>query len=168
MTPKQALRFVKIRGIVLESARSSLPNLAQTIAGQPISRSWWKHPKSNAIFLCSRAIRQSTDVLVCRLVSGKVTYLHRRLWPALVRLADRFDRDRLAAIREIHTPSGKHKVEVTPYPDWLPAEVVGAAANLTAEDAETLLPISVKPKKYELGSDLQIREKADTLKSRKR
>ena len=153
MTPKQALRFVKIRGIVLESARSSLPNLAQTIAGQPISGSWWKHPKGNAIFLCSRAIRKSSDVLVCRLVSGKVTYVHRRLWPALIRLADRFDRDRLAAIREIHTPSGKHKIEVTPYPEWVPADVIRAAAKLSAQHARTLLHIPISGKKNGIASN---------------
>ena len=67
------------------------------------------HPKANTIFLCSRAIRESADVLVCRLVGGKVTYVHRRLWPALVRLAGRFNADQLAVIEEVHTPSGRHK-----------------------------------------------------------
>src|SRR5207249_2639303 len=103
MTPKQALSFVKTNGITLESARGPVPILAQTIAGQAIRGSWWAHPKANIIFLCSRAIRESKDVLVCRLVGGKVTYVHRRLWPALVRLGKQFDPGRLAAIREIHT-----------------------------------------------------------------
>ena len=144
MTPKEALKFVKKHGIVLESARSSFPNLAETIAGKPIRGSWWKHPKGNAIFLCSRAIRKSTDVLVCRLVSGKVTYVHRRLWPALVRLADRFEPDRLASLREIHTASGKHKLEVTVFPKWVPPDVISAAAKLTADQAAAMLGIPLK------------------------
>lgn len=141
MTPKQALSFVKINGIVLESGRGPVPNLAQAIAGKPIRGNWWAHPKGNMIFLCSRAIRNSKDVLVCRLIGGKITYIHRRLWPALVRLADRFDADRLAAIREIHTASGKHKIEVTALREWIPSDVIQAAAKLTAEEAATLLPI---------------------------
>ena len=141
MTPKQALSFVKANGIALESGRGPVPSLAQTIAGKPIRGNWWAHPKGNTIFLCSRAIRNSKDVLVCRLIGGKITYVHRRLWSALVRLADRFDADRLAAIREVHTASGKHKIEVTAFRKWIPSDVIQAAAKLTAEEASTLLPI---------------------------
>jgi hypothetical protein len=141
MTPKQALTFVKANGVTLESGRGPIPNLAETIAGEPIRGSWWAHPKGNDIFLCSRAIRKSADVLVCRLVGGKVTYVHRRLWPALVRLAQRFDADRLAAIREVHTDSGKHKVGITRFPDWVPGEVMRAAEELSSEEAAVLLAL---------------------------
>jgi hypothetical protein len=139
MTPKQALSFVKTNGITLESGRGPVPSLAQTISGEAIRGSWWGHPKGHVIFLCSRALRESKDVLVCRLVGGKVTYVHRRLWPALVRLAGQFDARRLAAIREVHTTTGKHKIEVTVFPDWVPSEVSRAAANLTDKQAAALL-----------------------------
>src|SRR6266404_5059854 len=88
-----------------------------------------------------RAIRESADVLVCRLAGGKVTYVHRRLWPALVRLAGRFDGDRLAAIQEVHTTSGKHEVHTTAYPDWVPEDVRHAAEELTENEAASLLPL---------------------------
>src|ERR1022692_3013291 len=122
MTPKQALSFVKTNGIALESGRGSVPSLAQTIAGEAIRGSWWAHPKGHAIFLCSRAIRESKDVLVCRLVGGKVTYVHRRLWPALVRLAEQFDAHPLAALRGVPPARGKHKIKVTVFPGWVPSE----------------------------------------------
>src|SRR5439155_1213471 len=115
MTPKQAIAFVKANRVVLESGRGPVPNLAETIAGAAIRGSWWAHPKAKSIFVCSRAVRASADVLVCRLIGGKVTYVHRRVWPALVRLAGRFNADRLAAIEEVHTPSGKHMIKVTPF-----------------------------------------------------
>ncbi len=140
MTPKEAIAFVKAKGIVLESGRGPVPSLAEAIAGEPIRGSWWAHPKANTIFLCSRAIRKSADVLVCRLVGGKVTYVHRHLWPALVRLADRFGARRLAMIREVHTASGRHQVNVTTFPQWVPEEVARAAARLTVEEATALLP----------------------------
>lgn len=148
MTPKQAFAFVKKSGVVLESGRGPVPSLAEAIAGAPIRGSWWAHPKAHTIFLCSRAIRASADVLVCRLVAGKVTYVHRRLWPALVRLAGRFDIDRLAAIREVHTTSGKHEVKVTPFAEWVPNEVKRAARKLTLEEAVSVLPLALTSMPY--------------------
>jgi hypothetical protein len=143
MTPKQAIAFVKANGVVLESGRGPVPILAEVIAGAPIRGSWWAHPKANTIFLCSRAIRESADVLVCRLVDGKVTYVHRHLWAALVRLAACFDANRLAAIQEVHTPSGGHKLNVTMFMEWVPKEVAQAATRLTDEDATALLPMAL-------------------------
>jgi hypothetical protein len=143
MKPKQAIAFVKANGIVLESGRGPVPSLAEAIAGKPIRGSWWAHPKANIIFLCARAIRKSADVLVCRLVGGKVTYVHRYLWPALVRLARSFDAERLAMIDEIHTPSGRHEVNVTTFPEWVPEQVAQAAARLTEEEATSMLPVAL-------------------------
>src|ERR1700674_4812492 len=118
MTAKQALAWVKKCGIAVESARASVPGLAQVVAGEPLRGSWWAHPKGKEIFRLSRAVRGSPDVLVCRLVDGKITYVHRRLWPALVSLAGRFSKARLAALHEVHTAAGKHKLLVTPFPRW--------------------------------------------------
>ena len=141
MTAKQALAWLERNGIALESGRGPVPNLAETIAGGPVRGSWWGHPKSNVIFQCSRALRNSKDVLTCRLVGGKITYVHRRLWPAVVKLADSFNAGRLAAIREIHTASGKHKLNLTPFPDWVPAEVTRSAAKLATNEASSLLEV---------------------------
>jgi len=139
MNAKQALTWVKKCGIAVESARAGVPSLAQVIAGKPLRGSWWAHPKGNEIFRLSRAIRSSPDVLVCRLVDEKITYVHRRLWPALVRLAGRFSKHRLAAVKETHTPTGKHKLLVTPFPEWVPKEVLSAAQKLTEKEAASQL-----------------------------
>ena len=119
MTPKQAIAFVQANGVVLESGRGAVPILTEANRWRTNPRELVAHSKANTIFLCSRAIRESADVLVCRLAGGKVTYVHRRLWPATVRLAGRFDADRLAAIQEVHAPMGKHEVRRTAYPDWV-------------------------------------------------
>jgi hypothetical protein len=68
-------------------------------------------------------------------VSGKITYVHRRLWPALVRLAKRFPAADLAQIREVHTASGKHVLEEIRFPDWVPAAVAARALELDEERA---------------------------------
>ena len=139
MTPRQALAFVEKCGIALESGRGPVPNLAEAIAGKPIRGSWWGHPKGNAIFACSRAIRRSEDVLTCRLVNGKVTYVHRRLWPALVRLSGNFTADQLAPIREIHTAAGQHRVETATFSRRIPPAETRKGARLSAEQAVALL-----------------------------
>ena len=135
MTLRQAAAFVRKHGVVLESAAGPVPSLAVDIAGGPIRGSWWSHPRSHEIFEITQAIRGSQDVLVCRLVNGKVTFVHRRLWPALVRAAKRFPRKQLAQVREVHTGSGRHVVKEVAFPKWVPAEVKAEASQLSEEEA---------------------------------
>jgi hypothetical protein len=139
MTAREALAFVKAKGVVLESARGPAPSLASAIAGEPIQGSWWRHRKAPQIFYCSRVIRDSKEVLVCRLLGGKVTYVHRRLWPALFKLRKQFDPERLAAIREFHTKEGKHRVVSVPFPKWVPHEMKREAERLGNDQATDLL-----------------------------
>jgi hypothetical protein len=139
VTVKEAVAFVKQRGIVLESAAGSVPNLAAHIAGGPIRGNWWGHPKSREIFALTRAIRDRDDVLLSRLVQGRVTYVHRRLWPALVRLADCFPHERLVAFREIHTSRGQHALEEQPFLEWVPPEIRRAGKKLSEARALAVL-----------------------------
>ena len=135
VTSRQALAFVRKHGVVLEAARGPVPSLAEFIAGQPVRGNWWSHPRSHEIFAVSRTIRNSSDVLVCRLIKGKVTFVHRRLWPALVRAAGRLGLDRLSQVHEIHSSSGRHVTREVPFPDWVPARVRAAAHALSEEAA---------------------------------
>ena len=142
-TSAQALAFVKRHGVVLESARGPVPNLAEAIAGGAIRGSWWGHPKGHLIFELLNAVRDSPDVAVGRFVGGKVTFVHRRLWPALVRLAAMIGAQHLAVVREEHTASGAHRVVTTPFPRWVPADVRAAAARLSETEAQSLLGLWV-------------------------
>lgn len=138
-TLRQAAAFVRRHGVVLESAAGPVPSLAAAIAGGPIRGGWWGHPKGHAIFELTQALRERDDVLVCRLVGGKITFVHRRLWPALVRSARRFPKAQLAEVREVHGASGRHVVRETPFPRWVPAEVSRAAAKLSESEARAAL-----------------------------
>jgi hypothetical protein len=80
-------------------------------------------------------VRDSDDILVCRLIGGKITYVHRRLWPALVRLANHLDKDSIAAVCERHTETGAHKVETVAFPHWLTPETRRLAETLSEADA---------------------------------
>ncbi len=135
MTPSQVASFVRKHGIVLESAAGPVPSVADAIAGEPIRGSWWSHPRSHEIFELTQGIRNSDDILVCRLVNGKVTFVHRRLWPALVRVAKQFPKKQLAQVREVHTESGRHVAKELAFPKWVPTDVSAEARRLSKEEA---------------------------------
>ena len=139
MSPEEAIAFVKRHGIVLQAARGPVPSLAEAVAGGPIRGSWWGHPKGHAIFQATQAVCQSPDILVCKLIDGKVTYVHRRLWPALIKLAPRFRKAQLAKVWEEHTESGAHASKRISFPKWVPREVLKEAETLSIAEAEQAL-----------------------------
>lgn len=140
MTPREALRFVERHGIVLESAHGPVPALAAAITGAPIRGSWWGHARGREIYAACNHVSESEDVLVCKLVEGKVTYVHRRLWPALVRLAEEIGPERLARVRSVHTEQGKHVNVRTPFPEWVPEDVLAEGRRLSVDAARARLP----------------------------
>ena len=138
------LDWLREQGVVMQSARGPVPSLAERVAGGPIRGSWWGHPSGHEIYRVLNEVRASPDVIAVRLINGKVTLIHRRLWPALVRAADRFPPDRLAAIDEVHTAGGAHRTMEIPFPDWVPAEDLSAASLLTVDEALAQLPACLR------------------------
>ena len=128
------------QGVLLESARGPIPNVAELVAGEPIKGSWWGHPAGHAIFAAINELADSPDVIRLRAVNGKITLVHRRLWPALTRLGARFPPARLVAVSEEHTDTGAHRKVETPFPDWVPADVMEIANALSEEEAMAMLP----------------------------
>jgi hypothetical protein len=49
--------------------------------------SWWAHPRTHEIYAAYQALTDPERVLRCKLVEGKLTFVERRLWPALLSLA---------------------------------------------------------------------------------
>jgi hypothetical protein len=139
-----ALEWTREHGIVLQSARGPVPNLAEYVAGEPIRGSWWGHPSGHEIFAVLGRVLASPDVVATRLINGKITLIHRRLWPALVRVADRFPPGQPDAVDEEHTAAGNHRRIETPFPDCVPAEALAAAANLTVDEALNQLPACLR------------------------
>ena len=135
MDAAQALAFVRRQGVALESAAGPVPNVVEAIAGEPMRGSWWSHPRGRAIFRLLRSLRESPEILVCRVVAGKVTFVHRRLWPALARAAAAFPPAHLARLHEEHTAAGRHRVREIPYPEWVPADVHPQARALSEAEA---------------------------------
>ena len=135
MTAAEALAFIEQHGVVLVSAKGPIPRLTEVIAGEPIKGSWWGHPKGHQIFAILEIVTESEDVLVCRLVKGKITLVHRRLWPALVRLSKRFSPEKIAQVKQQHTPSGRHVNKEVPFPRWVPAAIIKQAKSINEAEA---------------------------------
>jgi hypothetical protein len=79
-------------------------------------------------------------------VEGKITYVHRRLWPALVKLESRFGKASLAKVWNEHTRSGTHVSRQLPFPEWVPADVIKKAGALSTAEAEQVLATILPPK----------------------
>jgi hypothetical protein len=132
-------------GLLLESAKGPLPNVAELVAGEPIRGSWWGHPRSHAIFDALNALASSPEVARMRLVGGKVTLVHRRLWPALLRVAERLPPDATRVLLEEHTATGAHHTTTVGLREWAPVEVAAEADALSEAEALALLPAVVRP-----------------------
>lgn len=132
---KQAIDFIRRHGVVLEAAHGREPSLAEQVAGERIRGAWWGHPRGQAIFELTRQVRASRAILVCSLADGRITYVHRHLWPAFVRLAARLPDRALDKVTEVHRPDGRHQRDNQPFPDWVPPEVLQAAKALSARAA---------------------------------
>jgi len=79
-TPAALLKRLKAEGLVAERT------LVEAVAGEAVHGSWWGHKSGHAIYRALQALQEESDVFVCKLLDGKQTYVHRRLWPALLRL----------------------------------------------------------------------------------
>jgi hypothetical protein len=60
------------------------PSVTGLTVGDTGGRSWWAHPQAKQMYGLSCALRDHPDVLMVKLISGKVTFIHRPLWPAIV------------------------------------------------------------------------------------
>ena len=57
-----------------------LPSVVGIITGEVVPGSWWSHPRAQEIFV---QLEKLDDVVAAKLIAGKVTFIHRRLVPAL-------------------------------------------------------------------------------------
>jgi hypothetical protein len=85
MSPDGKRVFIALKkyGLLLLND-SALPNLCRLVAGEQVRGSWWAHPRAQEIFQVYDALEDHHDVLILKLISGKVTYIHRTLWSQIV------------------------------------------------------------------------------------
>jgi len=69
-------------GLLLESD-PRLPSVVSLVAGKAIRGSWWGHPIGSAIYRETNKLADRSDVVVLKLLNGKVTFVLDNLWPHL-------------------------------------------------------------------------------------
>jgi hypothetical protein len=146
LSPRAAatLAWLRDQGVVLQSARGPVPNVAEFIAGEPIRGSWWGHRAGKEIYAILSELDEHPDLVSTRLINQKITLLHARVWPSVVRLSDELGVERLAAIHSEHTASGAHHNVEVAYPSWVPVATLRAATSLSAEEAFANLPACLR------------------------
>jgi hypothetical protein len=81
----RVMRVLRRSGL-LPFTDQKVPSLVSIVAGGPISGSWWGHPAGQRIYEVGESIDSDSEVVLVRLWSEKLTLVHRRLWPALVKI----------------------------------------------------------------------------------
>ena len=77
------LHTLEVNGFLLESD-PKLPSVCSIITGSPLRGSWWSHPLAQIIFQVNEKLEDHEDILIAKLISRKVTFVHRKLWSDLV------------------------------------------------------------------------------------
>ena len=77
------LQALKQLGVLLETDQK-LPSVSGLVAGEAMRGSWWAHLRAREIFAVLQQLADHKQVLITKLISGKVTFVHRRLWPDVV------------------------------------------------------------------------------------
>jgi hypothetical protein len=87
----QLLAALAKEGLLLTQDRS-FPNVVAIVTGETLRGSWWAHPRCHEIFGCLSFIAAHPDVMVTKLIEGKVTFVSRRLWQPVLSVAVARDR----------------------------------------------------------------------------
>ncbi len=82
----QVFAALERHGLLLQQDKT-LPNVVTLLTGESLKGSWWSHPKGKLIFKVLSELADHADVVFTKLLSGKVTLVHRKLWPALLTVA---------------------------------------------------------------------------------
>ena len=82
---KIAVRLSR-EGLLLTQDKHAL-NVVSLVTGDTLRGSWWSHPQSHLIFEVLSRLSEHPDVLFSKLIDGKVTLVHRDLWPAFLAVA---------------------------------------------------------------------------------
>lgn len=82
----RSLAALKIYGLLMMTD-ARLPSIAGLVAGGPVRGSWWAHPQAHAIYAVLMRMEHDPAVLTTKLLSSKVTFVDRALWPAVMGVA---------------------------------------------------------------------------------
>lgn len=68
---------------LLLSSDSKFPSVSDLVIGPGVNGPWWSHPNAHEMYRLVCELSSHPDVLTAKLISGKVTLIHRSMWPAV-------------------------------------------------------------------------------------
>jgi hypothetical protein len=83
---KRVLGEIEKRGILLVTD-PVLPSVTRIVAGEPVTGSWWSHPRGREIFAVLESLEEAEGLMRAKLIAKKETLVHRSLWPQLFAVA---------------------------------------------------------------------------------
>jgi len=75
----------------LHVSGDEIPNVRELLTGQRSKGSWWADPAAQEIFTVTQKLEDHVDVTITKLISKKVTFVHRKLWTRLFAIASARD-----------------------------------------------------------------------------
>ena len=102
-----------------------LANVVTFVTGERVKGSWWSHRRAQEIFDAIEALPED-QVIATKLVGGKVTFVHRSLWPELLAVSTG-ERE-----YQVHTASGRHEKRYEPWAAWAKRMKVHATREVAA------------------------------------
>lgn len=72
------VKLLRVKGAMLQS------EIVNVLLGETITGSWWSHPNARHAYNFLETLAEHKDIYRGRLIEGKVTFIHRRLWKYLI------------------------------------------------------------------------------------
>ena len=94
------LGTIETNGFLLESD-PKLPSVVSSITGSALRGSWWSHPLAQIIFQVNEMLEDHEDILIAKLVSRKVTFVHRKFWSELAMIGSAREHWQLTDLRAV-------------------------------------------------------------------
>jgi len=79
----RAMNILENNGLLLLRGRE-IADICGLVTSQRIKGSWWGDPAGPEIFALGEMLSDHPDVTVTKLITGKVTFVHRSLWQRLI------------------------------------------------------------------------------------
>ena len=76
---------------LLHVSGDEIPNVRELLTGQRSKGSWWADSAAQKIFAVTQELEDHADVTITKLISKKITFVHRKLWTRLFAVASARD-----------------------------------------------------------------------------
>lgn len=147
---------------------SNLPSVSGLVTGEKLRGSWWAHKQAQTIFAVSEMLEDHRDVLITKLISDKVTFVHRELWGRIYSIGVAREDWQLKNL----SPAAKLLLKTVEAEGWLETNKLGKKFGTkpadTARELELRLLVHAEQKHSESGAHTKVLETWDTWAQRVR